>query len=373
MMKAGSEAPESSVRRRAGRRLRLAGWVVLIALILVLLAAWNTGTNLLYIVVGGLFSFLLVSILLAGWSLRGLRASRESPGAVHRGEPFGVTLFLENRNALVPAMSIRVEHGAPDGPDGTEPHGAYVVKVPPRRTAVLRLSQRFERRGVHPLPPCELLSAFPFGLFERRRPVRDGREVVVYPRVRAVRPGAVLRISGAGAAPQLVRGGDGEFFSLRDYVPGDDVRQVAWRVSARRGALTVRECARQSSRFIVLVLDTYWRPDLPGFNEAFEDAVELVASLAVTFLNQQYTVSIITPERRLPEGEGSRHATKALDMLARVEALDAGPGGAFHWFSPDAEDGRASLVFVSPDPREWGRATHVGGTRVIDPREVVRA
>jgi len=361
------------VRRRAGWRLRPAGWVLLIALVLVLLAAWNTGTNLLYIVVGGLCSFLLISFVLAGWSLLRVRASREAPDAVHRGEPFSVTLRLENRKTLVPAMSIRVEHRAPVGHNGAKGFGGYIVKIPPRRAALVRLSERFDRRGVHPLPALDLVSAFPFGLFERRRRARDGHEVVVYPRVRAVRPGALQQLSGAGAAPTFVRGHGDEFFSLRDYIPGDDVRQVAWRVSAHRGALTVREFARQTSRSIVFVLDTHRRTDLEGFDDAFEDAVELVASLAVTFLNQQYTVSIVTPGRRLPEGEGNTHRRKALDMLARVEPADGVSEGGYGWFSPGAESGRASYVFVSPDPRDWGRVSHAGRTRVIDPREVVRA
>jgi len=360
------------IRRRTGWRLRPAGWVMLVALILVLLAAWNTGTNLLYIVVGGLCSFLLMSFVLAGWSLLRVRASREAPDAVHRGEPFGVTLRLENRKTLVPAMSIRIEPSAPLGHHGAKGFAAYIVKIPPRRAALARLSERFEHRGVHPLPALDLVSAFPFGLFERRRRTHDGHEVVVYPRVRAVRPGAVQQLSGAGAALAVVRGNGDEFFSLRDYVPGDDIRQVAWRVSARRGALTVREFARQTSRSIVFVLDTHRRTDLDGFDDAFEDAVELVASLAVTFLNQQYAVSIVTPGRRLPEGEGNTHRRKALDMLARLEPDDGAFDGDYEWFPPGAEGGRASYVFVSPDPRDWGRITHAGRTRVIDPREVVR-
>ena len=361
------------VRHRRGWWMRPAGWVVLVALILVLLAAWNTGVNLLYIVVGGLCSFLLVSFMLAGWSLLGVRASREAPDAVHRSEPFSVTLRIENRKALVPAMSIRIEHRAPVGHDGANGSGGYIAKIPPRRAAQIRLSERFDRRGVHTLPALDLVSAFPFGLFERRRCARDGHEVVVYPRVRAVRPGALQQLSGAGAAPTFVRGAGDEFFSLRDYVPGDDVRQVAWRVSARRGALTVREFAQQTSRSIVFVLDTHRRTDLDGFDDAFEDAVELVASLVVTFLNQQYTVSIVTPGWRLPEGGGNAHRRKALDMLARVQPDDGASGGGYRWFSPGAESGRATYVFVSPDRRDWGRVTHAGQTRVIDPREVVRA
>jgi uncharacterized protein (DUF58 family) len=360
----------SSGRRLRGRtRLRFLGWVFLVSLCLTLLAAWNTGANLLYIVSGGIGSFLVISGVLAGWSLRGLRVLREGPQAVHRGQPFPVTVRVENGKWLMPAVSLRIEKFALPG----EAAG-YVLKIPPRRSAVICVSETFDRRGVHPLPEIALVSAFPFGLIERRRRIQDAVEVVVYPRVVSVRTALLEQLPGANVLPRFVTGDGDEFFSLRDYIPGDDIRRVAWRVSARRGSLIVREMTRETSRFIVFVVDTGLRDDLPEFEQRFEDAIELVASLAVTLLNQQYTVSIATPAQTLPGGEGKTHARKALEMLARVTPVtEPRPRRGFSWFSPGEERGRASYAFISPDPREWGRRSPLGGSKVLDPREVVRA
>lgn len=353
---------------RASRRFRSSGWVVLVTLALVLLAAWNTGTNLLYIVVGGLCSFLIISLLLAGWSLRRLQVFREGPEAVHRDERFPVTIRVENHKRFMSAMSIRVDrHG-----DYVETC-SYAPRIPPRRSAVLRVSERFTRRGIHALPPIVLASAFPFGLVERRLPVKDQVEVVVYPRIRALRPAVLQQLPGSNTTPHVVRGEGDEFFSLRDYVPGDDVRQIAWRVSARKGELVVKEFAHEMSRYVAFVLDTQWAADLENQADLFEEAVELTASLAVTFLNRQYSCSITTRTGHVPEGQGSSQARKMLDFLARVDLEDAGNGADFSWFVPKDEQGRARYVFVSSDPREWGRPCGIAGARVIDPREMVRA
>jgi uncharacterized protein (DUF58 family) len=332
------------------------------------MAAWNTGNNLLYIVVGALFSFLVISFLLAGWSLRLVRVTREAPEAVNRGEPFGVTVRIENRPILVPAMSVRLERRGPPA-EGI----GYVIKIPPRRAAIVRVSECLSMRGVHPLPEIELVSAFPFGLFERRLPVKDNVSVVVYPRVYAVRPAAIKQLVDGTAIPRIVRGEGDEFFGLRDYVPGDDLRQVAWRVSARKGHLVVRECARETSRFIVLVLDTAWRLEVDHFPERFEEAVELTASLAVTFINQQYTVSIVTPNARLEPDQGHTHTVKVLEMLARVEPGSAEGVEPFDWLVPREDMVGASILLVSPDPMDWGSRGPKGRGNVVDPREMVRA
>jgi len=51
---------------------------------------------------------------------------------------------------------------------------------------------------------------------------------------------------------------------------------------------------------------------------------------------------------------------------------EATPPG-FAWFSPGEECGRASYVFASPDPQQWGSRGPRMGTWILDPREAVRA
>ena len=349
-------------------RPRLAGWAFIACLILLLLSAWNTGQNLLYIVLGGVGSFVLMSLALTGWSLRKLRVSRAAPQAVHRGERFWVTVRVENHKRVMPALSLRMVRAT--APGDTAP---YVLKIPPRRTAVVRMSEVFERRGVHPLPAMLLVSGFPFGLFERRKRIHTSCEVVVYPRVLTVRAALLEQLPGANAIPRVIVGDGDEFFSLREYVRGDDMRRIAWRVSARRGPLIVREMARETARYLVFVIDTGRRLNLEDYEERFEEAIDLAASLAVTLLGQQYTVAIATPGRRLEGGEGKSQIRNVLEMLARVTASDDPRHLGFDWFTPGEELGRASYAFVSPDPADWGRRAPVGGTRILNPREVTRA
>lgn len=349
-------------------RIRASGWAFAVSFALGLLAAWNTGANLLYLVVGGLGAVVLVSLIIPPWNLRRLRVTRRAPEAAHRGEPFGVTIRIDNAKRIMPSGAVRIERT--EAPGGT---AAMALFIPARHGIILRSSQTLHRRGVHRLEPIAVRSGFPFGLVEWQRTIRDHVEVVVYPRVKSVRTAWIEHLRGARAMPRVFRGEGDEFFSLREYMPGDDVRHIAWRASAKKGALLIREMARESSRFVVFVLDTYRPPDVADFDDRFEEAVEMVASLAVALLNRQYVVSIITPLCRLPGSEGKSQVRQVLEMLARVEASDDPAHGGFGWFSHGDEWGRAAYAFIAADPREWGRRLPFAGSRVADLREVARA
>ena len=274
-----------------------AGWGLVVIMLLIQLAALNTGENLMYLLASGTFSFLVLSFFLARWTCSRLRVSREAPKGVHRDEPFGVTVKLENRKRRMPAFSLHVT-GAARGVGSR----AYLARVPAMGTAIIRVSETLTKRGVHPLPPVTVASSFPFGLVLRRRVFETPTEVVVYPRVRAVRTNVVEQLRGSGQAPKI-RGGDGdEFFSLRDYAPGDDPRRIVWRASARLGHLVVRDMEVNVSRSVFILFDTRLEPYVEDYEEPFEEAVELVASLAVSLLNRNYAVSVVAPDRSVPLG-----------------------------------------------------------------------
>jgi len=346
-------------------RMKRSGWNFVLILLLVLLAAWNTGTNLLYIIVGGLASFGLLSVVVSGFSLRKLRLTRQSPEAVHRGETFLVAVRVENHKLLLPAISVRIESARARGKSI-----GYLLKVPARRAAQLNVKVTFDKRGVHPLPPFDLVTTYPFGLFERRRRYVDKREVVVYPKVSAVRTGVVEQSGGNRyRTPQPTPDGD-EFYGLREYVPGDDLRLIAWRASARLGTWIIRELARENSRYVTFVVDTRLRKDIENFEELFEEAIELVASLAVTLLKRRYSVGVSAPQASVAGAEGSGQERQILDMLARLEPIN-GTQEDFNRFVAETESEQGVVLHISPDPREWGRRSASGDVEVLDPREVM--
>ena len=338
------------------------GWWFIIILLPVLLAAWNTGANLLYIVVGGLISFLLVSFLMARYALRDVALQRSAPKAAYRNQPFQVHLCLENKRRWLPLFSVRLERD-----DAGRGPLAYIFKVAPGQAARFAVEEVFTRRGVYQLAPYRLVCGFPFGLFEGCYAYRDENEILVYPRVYPVRSNVIERVpSAAQACTQADESGD-EYYALREYVVGDDIRRIVWRVSARMGKWIVREMARHNTRLVMLALDTTYNPSLEDFDGHFEEAVEVIASVAIMLLRRRHEVSIITPEEFLPGGDGKGQERRVLRLLARI-----GPTDGSHPFQEkiaSLETVDAVVVYASPDPALWG--THTGHGRVLDPRELV--
>lgn len=345
-------------RRRSWAGLRPSGTRLVIAALLVLLAGWNTGTNVFYVIFGSAMGLLAASFLLSRLNMRGLEVRVEAAGAVHRGGRLPVSVHLRKGTRSWPAVSLRVAlgEGAP----------AYLFRADSSAGSVITLYETMDRRGVHTLPPVTVTSGFPFGFAERRRVYPSGQKVVVYPRVRAVRPVVLDRATGGGNLPQRVVGGGDEFFSLREYYPGDDPRRIAWRASARRGVLLVRELSIDTVRSVMCVLDTRMQPGVVDYVERFEEAVDLTASLAVTLIRRQYQAGVATGSGVVPLGEGPGHALAVLDALARVTPDE---GGAIEHAHAALGGTPARFLGISPDPMAWG--TRQGGLRVLDPREVV--
>ena len=348
-------------------KYRAAGYRLLIATVLALIAAWNTGTNLYYIVFAGLCGFAILAHLFGRAALRGVVISREAPQAVYRGDRFPVMMRVVNPRRFMSAYTITIERTV-----GEKESLGFIPALPPKRQASLRAIECMEQRGVHKLPDVVLISGFPFGFVERHRRVSDSTEIVVYPRIRAVRAAAIEDIRNAGSVSRRVTDGGDEFFSLRQYVPGDDLRKVAWHASARVGSLLVKEMGQESSKHVACILDNRDNPSLEHFSELFEEAVELTASLAVTLLYRHYRVAIVTADELLPPGEGPHQVTQTLEMLARLQTAPSYAVNPFMRSLPGKEwEGRRSLC-VSPDPAVWGKPLS-GGGRVLHPSEVVHA
>lgn len=349
-------------------RLRKIGYVFIIVSCLVLLASWNTGTNLYYVIFSGVFSLVFVAFVLCGRGTRNIDMRRDAPGAVHRNAAFDTTVHLRNQGRRFAARAFRV-----DSLDAGHTSHAFVPVLAPGASTFIVIKDRFTKRGVHRLPSLALASTYPFALTEFRKVMDDRKEIVVYPRVWSVRTSFLEQLHGGGRIIRRNRGQGDEYYGLRDYEPGDPLRRVSWKASARRGHLMVKELEQETSHQIRIVFDNRYLPDIEDFSQAFEDTIELVASLAMTFLNRQYLVGLAVSDSSVPLGEGKSHGLKILDLLARVNPASQTENDPFARVALAEELGRETILCVSTDPAAWGRRTALHGVRVLDPREVVLA
>src|SRR5207245_5277986 len=82
-----------------------------------------------------------------------------------------------------------------------------------------------------------------------------------------------------------------EFYGMREYVPGDDLRRIVWRASARTGKVMVREAEQGITDHITLILDTDrggHSRDGEGLSESLETGIRVAASLGVRHLRDGY-------------------------------------------------------------------------------------
>jgi len=124
-----------------------------------------------------------------------------------------------------------------------------------------------------------------------------------------------------GRTQVMVRGQGTEFDSLREYVPGDDVRSIDWRASARVRDVVVRTWRPERDRRVLLVVDTGRSAagrvgDAPRLDAAL-DAALLLAALATRAGDR---VDLIAHDRLLRASVQGRTMSELLPSMVQAMA-----------------------------------------------------
>ncbi len=134
-----------------------------------------------------------------------------------------------------------------------------VLDLPAGDTVRLDVAVRPTRRGDRPTDRVTLRSLGPLGLAGRQRSVEVDWSIRTLPPFSSRRhlPSRLARLRDMdGRQAIAVRAQGTEFDSLREYVPGDDVRSIDWRATARAADVMVRTWRPERDRRVVMVLDT---------------------------------------------------------------------------------------------------------------------
>jgi uncharacterized protein (DUF58 family) len=274
-------------------RVTLEGWIYLGGIVLVALAALNTGNNLLFLILASLIALVLMSGILSSITLSGIGMRLVLPGHIFAGQPVRAMIELENEKLTLPSFSLRVEatkaKQAPPAPQLDTP--VYFPYLPKHDRVQQTIPVTFPRRGVYRQEAFRILTRFPFGFLRKARQVNLKTEALVYPSVEPSPEYLEILQGLQGALETLTKGRGQDLYALRGYVPTDSARHVHWKASARSGSLMVREFTREDDCRILLVLDPHLteeefsqlNPGAGATNEHFERTVTICASLAWHF------------------------------------------------------------------------------------------
>lgn len=165
----------------------------------------------------------------------------------------------------------------------------------------------------------------PLGLRKKQIKISNPGRLLILPRcyrVPDILLGGSRKYQPGGLNLSTSVGDSEEFFSLRDYRPGDPVRHIHWRSYARRGEPVIKEFQDEFFSRMGLVLDTCIN-NQPDY--LFEDAVSVASSIILANRQQDALLDLLLVNNeafRMPSGRGLADAENMLEVLACVEYSD---------------------------------------------------
>ena len=310
-------------------RLTRDGIIYLVAVFVLVLAAVNTGNNLLFLILACLLAGILVSGVLSRVVLTGIAMKFDLPEHIFAGQPVLAEIELRNEKQIWPSFSLRVLGASKKSPTEILTRPVFFPYVPRISVVRQKVELRFPQRGIYRQDAFGIRTRFPFGFFEKTRRVESNMEITVYPPVEPTDQFYEVLPLLSGEMASHFRGRGHELHSLRDYQSTDSGRLVDWKVTAKSGRLMVREFAREDERRVMLVLDPCIGKVMAAESVArFERAVSLAACIAWHFNEIHSVMQFRTGSYSTPMAPAGEIIYAALRQLALVQA-EMSEAGAF--------------------------------------------
>ncbi len=182
----------------------------------------------------------------------------------------------------------------PRGVQVVEGDAARSVRLSAGEERELRFTLRCTSWGVYTLGTVGVRARDRLRLVTWERAYECPQRLKAYPRPLTVRQllSPVETQALAGSEVARVKGDGVEYADIRDFVPGDRVRAINWRASARRQRLVVNERHPERNTDVVLFVDSF--VDVRGSDRSvLEEAVRAAAALASRYLERRDRVGLV--------------------------------------------------------------------------------
>lgn len=283
----------------------------------------------LYYMAAILLTLPFVSYALGWYMLRGLSFSRELPSSSWEGEEIDIVYKVINASSIS-RYFLTVQEHLPEWMESVEEESPLFNVAANEETKLVR-RYRCIRRGLYQVKEFSVTALDPLGVFAFTKKIPCNSNMLVYPNPAMV---STLPIEGGerfGLQERILaslRGSSIEPDGVRPYVPGDPLRRIHWRQTARTGRLSVVEFEEMQAARLVITLDALAGSNIgKGFDTTLEFSVKLAAGAVQSAIDIGASVRLLTAG--LEEkgdildtgfGRGPEHFHYLLGALASVEA-----------------------------------------------------
>ena len=171
----------------------------------------------------------------------------------------------------------------------------------------LSLKQVTLQRGWLKMDPFRIENRYPLGLFRAWSVIIPAAQCLVYPKPALSPP--PLPKTGRGEFGAAHRGEGDHFHGLREFQPGDPLRRIAWRTSARHQKLYSRVMESPSEE----ACELNWY--LMGGSDT-EEKLSILTAWVLRAERMQIPYSLEMPGAALPADLGAEHRDSCLEILA---------------------------------------------------------
>lgn len=210
------------------------------------------------------------------------------PERVRVGRPARSNLTIRNTGRRRTSGGVALERfGATSLP-------VEVPSLEPGESITVETALPTDQRGVFRVGPLDVTRADPFGLVRSGEPEEGVTNLWVHPLTHPLEPfpSGIARDLEGPESGEALEGGV-TFHTLRDYVRGDDLRQIHWRSSARAGKLMVRHNVDTHQPRSLVILDTRATSHSA---ESFEDAIRAAASIVTASMVRGFDFRVLTTD-----------------------------------------------------------------------------
>jgi uncharacterized protein (DUF58 family) len=291
--------------------------------------------------------------------------------ALMRDPQISVAIAVDRDRAIEGEdVHVSVELSAPAGADRVDLFLplSEELRVPEGNPRAVLLSTvrtldfavRCERWGAFAIGPLLVRSRDRFGFHSWESRVGAARPVRVYPSAETTRTLLAPLETQAFIGNQTSRTkGDGiEFADIREWAPGDRVRSINWRATARRGELHVNQQHPERNTDVVLFLDTFTDVRV-GSRGTLDMTVRAATSLAHRYLERKDRVGVVSFGGSLSwlvPASGTQQLYRIVDSLLQMDIVLSFARKGIDILPPRTLPPKALVLALSPllDPRSAG-------------------
>ena len=296
--------------------------IIIISIAALILAIYGGG-NIPWMILYMTFGAFLFSFLWCSFSFKQLSGFQKIENKDYYVDDIVMIQSFIDNDTLLPVPHVEV-HDTTIGKISDENDCINVFNLIPTEREIVNSRVVAKYRGIYELGPLEVSISDIFGIFEFNRKIYSNIYFKIYPRIYNIEKFNLKSMQSYGtiSTKQKAYEDNTSVSDIRKYYPGDSVKRIHWKVSAKMGSFFVKNYEMTGSASVFIFLD--FRNDCyKGINSRLieEAAVETVSSIVSYFLKNQVSIDMYVNAQRLyyTKGRDIKEINNFMEILCEIK------------------------------------------------------